>query len=58
MCMCARTRVCMVHGDEFGLPEETEGSFVGRVGAGGEGRDFFLTCPGKGWGKAKYYETD
>lgn len=40
MCMCARTRVCMVHGDEFGLPEETEGSFVGRVGGGRGGISF------------------
>lgn len=58
MCMCARTRVCMVHGDGFGLPQETEGSFVGGGGGGVGGVDFFLACPGKGWGKAKYYETD
>ena len=30
-------------GDEFGLPEETEGSFVGRVGAGGGGGEGFLS---------------
>lgn len=47
MCVCARTRVCMVHGDGFGLPQETEGSFVGW----GEGWISFWLVLGRGGGK-------
>ena len=54
MCMCARTCVCMIHGDKFGLPEETEGSF----GGGGRGGISFWLALGRGGGKAKYYQTD
>lgn len=39
-------------GDEFGLPEETEGSFVGRVGAGGGGEGFLSDLSWEGVGKS------